>query len=1126
LILLALLISALTLKGAAAQQESPVLRAMSEELQRSFAKLQHAEDEPLYYLCYAITEDEIAAISASGGAIVADSSDRSRTLDVDLRVGSPKLDNTHEIRGGFGGMGGFGGATQVPIDNDPDAVKAALWQQTDRAYKQAQEQLIRAKANLAVKVEEERKADDFSAAPPVVHIGELAEFPAFDHDMWQEKVKALSAKLLAEPYILSANASFSIDMTHEFLVNNEGTRIQFSRPSVSVILSVSGLAEDGMDLSRSEHFLARDPAGLPDDETLNATADRLIEEIRALYNAPIVEPYHGPAILLNRAAGVYFHEIFGHRMEGHRQKSAGEGQTFTDKVGKQILPDFISIFDDPTLREFDGTVLNGYYPFDDEGVASERVTVVEKGILRNFLMSRTPIEGFGRSNAHGRRSPGNAPVSRQGNLIVESDKMVPFEKLRQMLIDECKAQGKPYGLVFADISGGFTMTQRSDPQAFKVIPLYVTRVYVDGRPDEVVRGVDIVGTPLSSFSKIVATGDDPDIFNGTCGAESGWVPVSAVAPSILMDEIEVERQEKSQDKPPILPPPEGMSEAKSESDVIFSALTDEMNRTLGSLRMEGADAPYYVELTLDDNEWCTASASFGALTSANSNRSRNLSADVRVGDYSFDNTNFSSGGGDFGRGFRMPRRGGGGGARVPIEDDYGAIRRAAWTACDSAYKQAVEQLAAKQACVQNRRTEDLPPDMSKEIPYQHYDDEAGLDVDADQWSGTVRDLSKLFREYAAIQSSAVDFRAQRQTQYFVNNEGFKDRRCDRTYVLTVSADGQAQDGMRISDGFRVSVRDPKDLPAVDELADKITECAAALNERAQAQVCEDYSGPVLLEDGAATALINSQFVGNLYSPRRPLYEDEETAMRAEGNVLMSKVGLRVFPDMIDVTDDPTAKEYDGEPLAGWYSVDDDGIAPQKITLVSDGKFVAFPMSRIPNKEFQSSNGHGRGGGGSADSCPSNVIVTSKETMTEDELKEDLISRCKDDGLDYGIIIRSFSRGGGPGGQMMGFGGMRFQMRRGPQGGGGGLAPARMYKVSVADGSETPVRDANLEGVSLKTLRDIVAAGDKPEVANLEGQGGQISIVCPSLLIEEMDLRMLRGDKPRLPYLKHPYFDTE
>ena len=224
-------------------------------------------------------------------------------------------------------------------------------------------------------------------------------------------------------------------------------------------------------------------------------------------------------------------------------------------MGTAVLPDFLSVVFDPTRHKINGIDLNGWYTYDDEGMPARSVTVVENGILKTFLMSRSPIRGFDHSNSHGRRQPGREVVSRQSNLLVESRKTVSDAKLRQMLLDEVKRQNKPYGLRFQEISGGFTTTSRSGLQAFKVIPLVVYRVYTDGRRDELVRGADIVGTPLASFAKILATSDRPEVFNGYCGAESGNVPVSAVSPAILVSEIEIEKKEKSQDRPPLLPMP-------------------------------------------------------------------------------------------------------------------------------------------------------------------------------------------------------------------------------------------------------------------------------------------------------------------------------------------------------------------------------------------------------------------------------------------------------------------------------------------------------------------------------------------------------------------------------------------
>jgi TldD protein len=202
-----------------------------------------------------------------------------------------------------------------------------------------------------------------------------------------------------------------------------------------------------------------------------------------------------------------------------------------------------------------GQDLLGYYQFDDEGVAAQRVVLVDHGVLKNFEMSRSPLKDFPHSNGHGRRQLGATPVSRQGNLLVESNKMVSNAQLRAKLIELVKQQGKPYGLLIDDIAGGFTFTGRGQPQAFQVEPLVVYKVFADGRPDQLVRGVDIVGTPLAALTKIVATGDTPEVFNGYCGAESGYVPVSAASPAILTSELEVQKKQSSTDRPPILPPP-------------------------------------------------------------------------------------------------------------------------------------------------------------------------------------------------------------------------------------------------------------------------------------------------------------------------------------------------------------------------------------------------------------------------------------------------------------------------------------------------------------------------------------------------------------------------------------------
>ncbi len=308
------------------------------------------------------------------------------------------------------------------------------------------------------------------------------------------------------------------------------------------------------------------PQELPTEEKFGQMVRKLAESLEKLRVAPPAEPYSGPAILNSKAAGVYFHETFGHRIEGHRQKDLDEGRTFAKKLGQQIMPAFISVIDDPTCEKLKSKSLNGSYHIDDEGVPAQKVTLVDQGILKTFLMGRSPVKGCPHSNGHGRCSPGYPPAARQGNLMVVSNKGVPYQKLRAQLIAEAKKQGKPYGLVFDQLAGGFTITHTMMPQVFKLLPLMVTRVYVDGRPDELIRGVDLVGTPLISLENILQAGDDVDTFNGTCGAESGWVPVSASSPSLLVQTIEVERKANTQDKAPILPPPDKDTENAGQKD--------------------------------------------------------------------------------------------------------------------------------------------------------------------------------------------------------------------------------------------------------------------------------------------------------------------------------------------------------------------------------------------------------------------------------------------------------------------------------------------------------------------------------------------------------------------------------
>lgn len=534
--------------------KSPVLTALEKSVARSMRVLGERGNPPPYFLSYLVTETDERQLSATRGAVRRNSQSRRRVADVDMRVGNYDLDNTHHLRGVRGWESGRARPITLSIDDDIDAIEAGLWLETDRRYRAAAERLPQVKADVAVKATAEDTSGDLSKESPGKLILPLPG-PSPDLGRYETRLRSLSTLFDDEPKVLESEVLLVALSTTKWFASSEGTAVQQGSTAWRISLYATARADDGMDLFLYQSFSARSAAGLPDDAILRAAAAKMKKTLVALRTAPPLEPFTGPAILSGKAAGVFFHEIFGHRIEGHRQKDESESQTFTKMVGEKVLPEFLSVYDDPTLVSIAGVDLNGAFAADDEGIRARRVTVVENGVLRNFLMSRSPVAGFARSNGHGRAQAGWRPVGRQANLIIEASKTVPAARLREMLIEECRKQGKPYGLIFEDISGGFTFTGRSLPQAFKVMPLLVTRVWADGRPDELVRGTDLIGTPLISFSKILAAGDDRAVFNGSCGAESGWVPVAASAPSILTAQIEVQKREKESSRPPILPPP-------------------------------------------------------------------------------------------------------------------------------------------------------------------------------------------------------------------------------------------------------------------------------------------------------------------------------------------------------------------------------------------------------------------------------------------------------------------------------------------------------------------------------------------------------------------------------------------
>ena len=537
-------------KGVPAEKGAEMLlSAMQQEVQRATTQLAKSDPAP-YFLSYSVYDQEAAVVIATYGGLLQSFAGHRRIADVTMRVGTPALDNTHNENRGSGLTSGT-----LPLGEDRDAIARELWILTNREYRRAAPAFLNVKTSTTVRSEEEDKSPDFSSESPQKSVDPAAMSFQFDQAAWKEKIRKYSGYFRKFPEVYSSHVILQVDKSKFYFVSSEGSTVVTGGAMARLVIQAETRAEDGMELLRVETFQAASPDQFPAESEIVKKIEKMAGDLKALRAAPLAEPFDGPALLSGRAAAVFFHEVLGHRLEGHRQRGDQEGQTFTKKVDQPVMPDFLSVVDDPTLRALNGVSLSGAYSFDEEGEPPSRVEVIKDGILKNFLMSRMPVKNFAKSNGHGRGQPGRMPTARQGNLIVTSTKTVKDSELREKFKEEIKKQGKPYGLYFEDVQGGFTLTMRALPQAFQVLPVIVWRVYPDGRPDELVRGVDIVGTPLAAVTRILLTGDTPQVFNGVCGAESGQVPVSAAAPAMLFSEMEVQKRAQSHTRPPILPPP-------------------------------------------------------------------------------------------------------------------------------------------------------------------------------------------------------------------------------------------------------------------------------------------------------------------------------------------------------------------------------------------------------------------------------------------------------------------------------------------------------------------------------------------------------------------------------------------
>lgn len=546
-----------------ASEREVIIDSMQAELKRSLAQLKFKDYEAPYFIAYQLKEIAQRSVVGRFGSVVSSDASRNRYVYTEVRVGDYSFDNFANIDNEAYRLQEYSADKRAPLDTNPMALRGTLWQLTDEAYKKALSDYLTKKGGAVYATEEKTDLPSFSKERTQKYRSPTRGV-SFDEKKWQDIVQKMTAKMRASDVLLDGAMEVSVNHTTRYLVNSEGTDIVDDRIIYAIQIEAVARAEDGMALENGRSFYARTPDTMLTEAQLDKELDTMLTELAALKKAPVIEPYSGPAILMPEASGVLFHEAVGHRLEGERQRDDEEGQTFSGRLGKPVIPGFLSVIDDPTLQLWEQEQLNGYYQYDDEGIVAERVTLIEDGVLRGFLKSRTPVMGSPQSNGHGRAQGVLKPIARMANLVVAANEAdsVPYDQLKKMLMAEAKKQGKPFGLIIRDITGGSTNTSGYGYQAFKGASRMIYKVDPNTGEETLVRGAELVGTPLVSINKIVAASKETGVFNGYCGAESGYVPVSTVAPALLTTEMELQRTQSVKERPPLLAPPWRESQKK------------------------------------------------------------------------------------------------------------------------------------------------------------------------------------------------------------------------------------------------------------------------------------------------------------------------------------------------------------------------------------------------------------------------------------------------------------------------------------------------------------------------------------------------------------------------------------
>ncbi len=519
----------------------PLDRAIDAELARAVVMRGDGYPPP-YYASLAVTDFSDFDRVCSLGAVRFSSQRRQRIATPDVRVGSHELDN-HPVAvpSGFAGR-------SLGAEDDEFSIRHGLWQVLDLAYKGAAADFLRKQAIRVTRGKAEYDTDDLSREGPPTRVPD-GPAGSWDSAGLESLCRQGSAVFRAEPGLLHSEVSVSLQRERWRVRDSEGLRVGFSRDTAEIELSAVDIASDGLKLAASRRFVATGPEHLPGRVELRAAAAELLDDLRLLKLAKSTSPFDAPAVLdPSIAAAVAL--AAGLRLSGEEQRNPAGAQTFRDKLGQPVIPADLSLDDDPTRARFDGVPLAGTYRYDNQGVPARRVSLIADGVLKGFLLSRYPVVGFSRSNGHGRRPAGYPVIGSPGNLILSARNAVSEGELRNLLREECRRRGKTHGLWVRKLRGFAQQQSAGRQDSIRIFPGLVYLVDAATGELTLVRHLDVVGTPLVLMGNILRASNRPAVTSLIAG-----VPVSVVAPSLLVSELELQRSEAKPEKPPILAPP-------------------------------------------------------------------------------------------------------------------------------------------------------------------------------------------------------------------------------------------------------------------------------------------------------------------------------------------------------------------------------------------------------------------------------------------------------------------------------------------------------------------------------------------------------------------------------------------